>query len=180
MYAWGAIAELESSLSGRSQAMQESVLLGKLRHLKHTLEICCQNSNATDFSGYSWTLARDYASKVSDEVDQQLITWQDLDTGVRTATLVSAQMEHLALNQSMNQGMNQGFRPSVSRRKTPALLTTSALQRASATTRWHTPIWYVRRSMNVAGVSSTRGKAGSTRHGNAKTRVIDSLVRDSN
>ena len=36
LYAWGAIAELESSLSGRSQAMQESVLLGKLRHLKHT------------------------------------------------------------------------------------------------------------------------------------------------
>ena len=73
--------------------MQESVLLGKLRHLKHTLEICCQNSNASTFSGYSWTLARDYVTKVSDEVDQQLITWQDLDTGVRTATLVSAQMK---------------------------------------------------------------------------------------
>ena len=94
LYAWGAIAELESSLSGRSQAMQESVLLGKLRLLKHTLEICCQNSSATDFSGYSWTLARDYASKVSDEVEQQLITWQDLDSGVRTASLVSAQMEN--------------------------------------------------------------------------------------
>ena len=85
---------MESSLSGRSQAMSDSVVLGKLRHLKHTLEICCQNSNATDFTGYSWILARDYASKVSDEVDQQLIAWQDLDTGVRTATLVSAQMEH--------------------------------------------------------------------------------------
>ena len=94
LYAWGAVTELESSLSGRSQAMLDSVVLGKLRHLKHTLEICCQNSNATDFTGYSWTLARDYASKVSEEVDQSLMSWQDLDTGVRTSTLVSAQMEH--------------------------------------------------------------------------------------
>ena len=94
LYAWGAVAELESSMSGRSQAMSEGVVLGKLRHLKHALEICCQNSNATDFTGYGWTLARDYVSKVSEEVDQQLIGWQDLEPAVRTATLVSAQMEN--------------------------------------------------------------------------------------
>ena len=94
LYAWGAVTEVESSLSGRTEAMLEGVLLGKLRHLKNVLEVCCLNSSATDFTAYVWTLARDYAVKVENEVEQKLVTWQDMPVGVRTATLVSAQMEH--------------------------------------------------------------------------------------
>ena len=94
LYAWGAVAELEASLSGRSEAMQEGVLLGKLRHLQNILEVCCLSCSSTDFVGYSWTLARDYASKVDNEVEQKLASWQGMQAGVRTATLVSAQMEH--------------------------------------------------------------------------------------
>ena len=94
LYAWGVTSELEASLSGRSEAMQEGMLLGKLRHLKNTLEVCCLNSSATDFTTYGWTLARDYAAKVEDDVEQKLASWQDMPAGVRTATLVCAQMEH--------------------------------------------------------------------------------------
>ena len=74
--------------------MPEGVLLGKLRHLKNVLEVCCLNSSSTDFTAYGWTLARDYAVKVENEVEQKLVTWQEMPAGVRTATLVSAQMEH--------------------------------------------------------------------------------------
>ena len=94
LYAWGSVAELESSLSGRSEAMQEGVMLGKLRHLQNILEVCCLSSSSTDFTGYGWTLARDYAAKVDNEVEQKLTNWQDMKAGVRTATLVSSQMEH--------------------------------------------------------------------------------------
>ena len=94
LYSWGVTAELEASLSGRAQAMDDGVLLGKLRHLKNTLEVCCLNSSATDFTAYGWTLARDYANKVEDEVEQKLTSWQDMTPGVRTSTLVSASMEH--------------------------------------------------------------------------------------
>ena len=94
LYAWGAVTEIEASLSGRSESMSDSMMLGKLRHLKNTLEVCCLNSNSTDFSGYGWTLAKDYATKVDNEVEQRLATWQDMPAGVRTATLVSAQMEN--------------------------------------------------------------------------------------
>ena len=38
LYAWGSVAELEASLSGRAEAMEEGVLLGKLRHLQSILE----------------------------------------------------------------------------------------------------------------------------------------------
>ena len=82
------------SLSGRAEAMHEGVILGKLRHLKNTLEVCCLNSSATDFTSYGWTLARDYANKVEDDVEQKLTTWQEMTPGVRTSTLVSASMEH--------------------------------------------------------------------------------------
>ena len=94
LYAWGSVAEMESSLSGRSEAMQEGVMLGKLRHLQNILEVCCLSSSSTDFTGYGWTLARDYAAKVDNEVEQKLTSWQDMQAGVRTATLVSSQMEH--------------------------------------------------------------------------------------
>ena len=60
-----------------------------MRHLKSTLEVC-----ATDFTTYGWVLARDYAKKIDNEVDQKLTTWQDIPAGVKTATLVSAQMEN--------------------------------------------------------------------------------------
>ena len=50
LFAWGSVSELESSLSGRSEAMSEDVMLGKIRHLQNILEVCCLNSTATDFN----------------------------------------------------------------------------------------------------------------------------------
>jgi hypothetical protein len=94
LFAWAAVTEIEASLSGRSEAMSEGTMIGKMRHLKNVLEVCCLNSTAGEFSSYGWTLARDYAMKVENEVDQRLATWQDMSVGVRTATVLAAQMEN--------------------------------------------------------------------------------------
>ena len=93
LYTWGAIAELESSLSGRTRQLPEGELLGKLRHLKSIVEVCCLNSASTDFNSYGWTIAKDYALKVEDEVAQNLISWNEMQHGVRTSSLVLAQMD---------------------------------------------------------------------------------------
>ena len=93
LFTWGAISELESSLSGRSEPLQEGDLVGKLRHLKNIMEVCCLNSSSTEFSAYGWNLAKDYATKVEEEVEQKLASWPDMTTGVRTATLVASQMD---------------------------------------------------------------------------------------
>jgi hypothetical protein len=74
--------------------MQSSVVLGKLRHLKNTLEVCCQNSTSQEFNGYGWTLAKDYATKLNDEIEQGRATWQDMTLEVKTSTLMSANMEN--------------------------------------------------------------------------------------
>ena len=74
--------------------MQSSVILGKLRHLKNTFEVCCQNSTSQDFTGYGWTLAKDYATKMNDEIEQGRETWQDMRLEVKTSTLMSASMEN--------------------------------------------------------------------------------------
>ena len=94
LYAWGVMEEIESALSGRIESLPDSVILGKIRHLKNTLEVCCQNSGATDFTGYSWTLAKDYATKLNDEIEQGKTTWQQLPSEVKTSTLMSATMEN--------------------------------------------------------------------------------------
>ena len=93
LYTWGAISELESSLSGRSKPLRDGELLGKLRHLKSTVEVCCLNSTSNDFNSYGWAIAKDYALKVEEEVAQNLIDWNEMQHGVRTSSLVLAQMD---------------------------------------------------------------------------------------
>ena len=51
------------------------------------------NSEPTDFKGYGWTIAKDYALKVESEVEQQVTTWGEMSGGVQTNQLVLAQME---------------------------------------------------------------------------------------
>ena len=75
VYGYGAISELTASLSGRSEPLPEGVLLSKLYNLQNVFEICCINSTEADLSSYSWTLARDYALKVNERVDQQMLSW---------------------------------------------------------------------------------------------------------
>ena len=58
------------------------------------MEVCCLNSASTDFTSYGWVLARDYALKVENEVEQRLVTWDGMSVGVRTATVLAAQMEN--------------------------------------------------------------------------------------
>ena len=72
------------------------MVLGKLRHLKNTLEVCGHNSTSQDFTGYgwTWTLARDYSTKLNDEIDQGRATWQGMALEVKTSTLMSASMEN--------------------------------------------------------------------------------------
>ena len=96
LYSYGAVTELEAALSGRGDALSDGVFLAKLRHLKNTLEVCCLSSSSTEFSSYSygWHIARDYAMKVEEEVDQRFVDWQNMAPGIRTQTLVLSQMEN--------------------------------------------------------------------------------------
>ena len=93
LFTYGEISELESALSGRSGPLVEGELLAKIRHIKNYLEVCCLNSEPTDFKGYGWTIAKDYALKVESEVEQNVTTWTEMTGGVQTSQLVLAQMD---------------------------------------------------------------------------------------
>ena len=93
VYAYGTTSELVASLSGRAEPLPEAVLLAKLQHMQNVFEICCQNSTLQEYNNYGWVLARDYASKVQNKVDQKLMDWGTMSAGVQTADLVSAQFE---------------------------------------------------------------------------------------
>ena len=93
LFTYGEISELESALSGRSGPLAEGELLAKIRHIKNYLEVCCLNSEPTDFKGYGWTIAKDYALKVESEVEQNVTTWTEMTGGVQTSQLVLAQMD---------------------------------------------------------------------------------------
>ena len=93
LYIWSSIAELEAAMSGRAEQLQEGELVGKLRHIKNIAEVCCLNSNITDFLSYGWSIARDYATKVEDEVNVSIVHWANMQPGIRTSSLVAAQMD---------------------------------------------------------------------------------------
>ena len=100
LYSWASVVELESAISGRSSPLRDGELLGKLRHLKNILEVCCLNSTSSDFMGYGWSIAKDYAFKVEDEVANGLANWDDMTAAVRTNTLVLSQMDCPRMNAS--------------------------------------------------------------------------------
>ena len=75
-------------------------LLAKIRHTKNVFEVCCLNSKDSEFKGYGWVLARDYAAKVANKVEQGYTTWDAMPPGVQTAELVSAQCDYPRLARS--------------------------------------------------------------------------------
>ena len=93
LFTLGAISELESSLSGRTESLSEGDFLAKLQHIKNYLDVCCLNSEPTDFKGYGWSIAKDYAMKVEEVVEQNLTTWEAMPGGVQTSQLLLAQMD---------------------------------------------------------------------------------------
>ena len=92
-YAYGVTAELTASLSGRAPSISPEVMLAKLQHLQNTLQVCCLNTTEKEFQNYGWVLAHDYAMKVQDRVDQNLLSWKTLSSDVQTSDLVASQME---------------------------------------------------------------------------------------
>ena len=92
VFGYGAVSELIDSMTGKTDQLPGTVLVAKLKHLKDVFEVCCINSTDSEFCEYGWTLARDYALKVQDKVDQQQHSW-DTHTGIQSDVLLSAQME---------------------------------------------------------------------------------------
>ena len=94
LYVYGAVSELEASLCGRAEPLSEEVFLAKLRHMKNVVEVCNINSSEKDHLSYGWTLAKDYCHKVENEIEQNMSSWLDQPTGVRTDCLLLAQMDY--------------------------------------------------------------------------------------
>ena len=94
LYGYAAMAELESLLCSEADDLQRGEHLARVRHVKNVFEVCCANSEARDFSSYGWVLARDYAFKVENKVEQGFSSWGSMPQGVQTADLVMAQCEY--------------------------------------------------------------------------------------
>ena len=94
LYGFAAVSELEAGFTGKSEALSREELISKLSHVKSVFEVCCINSQAQDFTGYGWTLARDYAKKVESKVDQNGLQWQQVSSGVQTDMLMMAQCDY--------------------------------------------------------------------------------------
>ena len=88
--------------------MSEVEMLGKIRHTKCMLEVCCLNSNATDFNTFGWTIAKDYANKVEDEIQQGILTWSEITPSVRTGPLLLAQMDCQRQTQAKSTNRKEG------------------------------------------------------------------------
>ena len=94
IFGYASLAELEYGVMTCPDQITNGELLAKIGHLKSVFEVCCLNSKDSEFKGYGWVLARDYAAKVSNKMEQGFTTWEGLPSGVQTAELVSAKCDY--------------------------------------------------------------------------------------
>ena len=93
-FGYASLAELETCLMSKDNSISQEELLARIRHMKNVFEVCCLNSKDSDLKNYGWILARDYAAKVSNRVEQGFVSWEEMPPGVQTADLVSAQCDY--------------------------------------------------------------------------------------
>ena len=141
--------------------MEPGTILGKLRHLKNSLEICCQNSSSSEFGGYGWNLAKDYATKLTEEIDQGRSSWQDVQLEVKTSTLMSATMENPRppLRQDPPPKGAKGEGGSKRTKKTFVLPTTSARQNTNVNLKFRILGELALRSMNATGAELKKNQS---------------------
>ena len=97
LFAFEVMTEMEAATSDGSGPLSDAAILGKIRHLKNVLEVCCLNFSDVKYKGHRWTLAKAYAVKDEDEIEQKLLEWDDTPAGVMNRSLASAQEDYPSL-----------------------------------------------------------------------------------
>ena len=88
-FAYGSFKHLEAAKLGLIK-MPDDEFLSRLRHLKNVFEVACLSSNLTNFTEYSWQVAREYDTRVISDIESGAKSWATLSNGLETDAIYCA------------------------------------------------------------------------------------------
>ena len=91
MFSYGYVGQILASLQGNIAPMTTPELVGRLQHFLHLMELTAMFSTNSDYSSFAWHRARNYNSRI----------FNDLDNGILTWTSISSKMDPTSMMQSI-------------------------------------------------------------------------------
>ena len=88
-FAFGAFKHLEAVKNGLIP-MNDEEFLSRLRHLRNVFEIACLSSSLDSFSCPSWLIAREYDSRVINDIESGSKYWETLSNGIEPDSIYCA------------------------------------------------------------------------------------------
>ena len=80
-FAYGAFKHLEACKIGLIPNISEAEFLARIRHLKNVFEIACLSSNLSQYCEPSWSIAREYDTRVISDIESGSKSWESLSVG---------------------------------------------------------------------------------------------------
>lgn len=88
-FAYGSFKHLEAARLGLIE-MNDDEFLARLRHLKNVYEVACLSSNLSSFTDNAWQVAREYDTRVVNDIESGAKTWSTLSKGLETDAIYCA------------------------------------------------------------------------------------------
>ena len=79
LFSYGSIEHLLSLSNGTLPPVSKEEYNSRLQHILNVLEIACLGSVIRDFDSHSWRIAREYDSKILQDISMGFKTWLNLD-----------------------------------------------------------------------------------------------------
>ena len=79
LFSYGSIEHLLSLSNGTLPPVSKEEYNSRLQHILNVLEIACLGSGIRDFDTHSWRIAREYDSKILEDVEQGYKHWLTLN-----------------------------------------------------------------------------------------------------
>ena len=90
MYCYGFIRQILLARHGHVANMSDSEINGRLQHLLHLLELTAMFSSNSDYSSFAWHRARNYSSRIFNDLDNGNTTWASIGSKLDPTSMMQA------------------------------------------------------------------------------------------
>ena len=88
--------------------MPDDEFLSCLRHLKNVFEVACLSSNLSSFTDPAWQVAREYDTRVINDIESGGKSWANLSNGLETDAIYCANQVVELKNKSKKKDPKEG------------------------------------------------------------------------
>ena len=107
LYSYGTLKHLLLLSNGTLPNVNKKEFSSRLQHGLNVLEIVCLESLLSDFDSASWRVAREYDSKIVEDISTGVKSWESLDQSIDSTAWTYAQKMAPPKVSKVNSNQNQ-------------------------------------------------------------------------